>query len=76
MLYHLDLYLLEALFVYTLKMSQKERFSLSTHIPSLQLVTGLPYSNKDGVRGHVLVSGPWNGLYEGLDREFHPRCSL
>lgn len=76
MLYHLDFYLLEVLFVYTLKMSQKERFSLFVHIPSLQLVMGLPDSNKDGARGHVLVSGPWSGLYKGLDREFHPRCSL
>lgn len=35
MLYHLDLSLLEVIFVYTVKMSQKERFSLSAHIPSL-----------------------------------------
>lgn len=62
MLYHLELYLLEVFFVYTLKMSQKERFSLSAHIPSLQLVTGLPDSNKDGAREHILVSGPSSGL--------------
>lgn len=41
MLYHLDLSLLEVIFVYTVKMSRKERFSLSTHVPSLQLVTRL-----------------------------------
>ena len=35
MLYHLDLSLLEVLFVYIVKMSQKEVFSLSSHIPSL-----------------------------------------
>lgn len=33
--YQLDLSLLEVLFVYTIKMSSKEHFSLSTHIPSL-----------------------------------------
>lgn len=36
MLYHLDLSLLEVLFILTIKMSQKERFNLSAHIPSLQ----------------------------------------
>ncbi|RVW72077.1 hypothetical protein CK203_054764 [Vitis vinifera] len=35
MLYQLDLFLLEIIFVYTIKMSPKERFSLSTHTPSL-----------------------------------------
>ncbi|WKA03054.1 hypothetical protein VitviT2T_021189 [Vitis vinifera] len=34
MLYHLDLSLLEIVFVYTIKMSQKERFNLSAHISS------------------------------------------
>lgn len=36
MLYHLDLSLLEVLFIHTIKMSQKERFNLSAYIPSLQ----------------------------------------
>ena len=35
MFFQLDLFLLEVLFIYTLKMSQKERFNLSTHIHSL-----------------------------------------
>ena len=35
MLFQLDLSLLEVLFVYTVKMSQKERFSLCAHIPSI-----------------------------------------
>lgn len=35
MLYHLDLSLLEVLFIHTIKMSQKERFNLSAYIPSL-----------------------------------------
>ena len=72
MLYHLDLSLFEVLFFYTFKMSRKERFSLSVHIPFLQLVTGLPDLNKDGAMGHILVSDPWNGLYEGSNKEFHP----
>ncbi|RVW70802.1 hypothetical protein CK203_061953 [Vitis vinifera] len=54
MLYHFDLSLLETLFVYIVKMSQNERFSLSAHTPSLQLVTGLPNSNKAGQRGTSL----------------------
>lgn len=76
MLYHFDLSLLETLFVYIVKMSQNERFSLSAHTPSLQLVTGLPNSNKGRTKGHILISGPWDGLYEGSGREFYPRCSL
>ena len=46
MLFQLDLSLLEVLFIYTLKMSQNERFSLSAHISSLQLVIGIPNSRK------------------------------
>lgn len=40
-LFQLDLFLLEFLFIYTVKMGQKEMFNLSTHIPYFQLVTGL-----------------------------------
>lgn len=35
MLFQLDISLLKVLFIYTVKMSQKERFSLSAHILSL-----------------------------------------
>ena len=76
MLYHVDLSLLEVLFIYTIKMSKKEIFNLSTHIPSLQFVTGLPNSTKSVAKGHVIVSGPWAGSYEHLTQEFEPRCSL
>lgn len=76
MLYQLDLSLLKVLFVYMVKMSHKERFSLTTHIPSFQLVTRLPNSNKGREKGHVLVSSPWSGPYEGPNREFYPRHSL
>ena len=76
MLYHLDLSLLEVLFVYTVKMSQKEVFGLSSHIPSLQLVTGLPDSTKGTTKGHVVVSSPWAGSYEHPAHAFEPRRSL
>lgn len=51
-------------------------FSLSAHIPSLQLVTGLPDSCKGWAEGHVLVSDPWSGSSEGLDGVFSPQHSL
>lgn len=46
------------------------------HILSLKLVTGFPNSNKGGAKGHVLVWGPWAGLIEHPERDFHPNCSL
>ena len=64
MLFRLDLSLLKIIFIYTVKMSEKEIFILSAHILSLQLVTGLPDSTKDTTKGHVIVSGPWAGLLE------------
>lgn len=75
-LYHMDLSLLEVLFVYTIKVSLKERFCLSAHILFLQLVTGLPDSNKGWAKGHVLVSSPWSGLTEGPDKLFKLTRSL
>ena len=45
-LYQLDLSLLEVLFIYTIKMSLKECFSLLAHIPSLQFVIDLLDSSK------------------------------
>ncbi|RVW88663.1 hypothetical protein CK203_043755 [Vitis vinifera] len=47
----------EILFIYTIKISGKEIFSLSAHISSLQLVIGLPDSTKGPTKGHVIVSG-------------------
>ena len=58
MLFHLYLSLLEVLFIYTVKMSRKGIFSLLTHIPSLQLVTGLSDSTKGAAKGHIVISGP------------------
>ncbi|RVW39852.1 hypothetical protein CK203_083152 [Vitis vinifera] len=62
MLFQLDLSLLEVLFIYTIKMSPKERFSLSAHIHFLQFVTNLLDSSKGWAKEHVLVSGPWSAL--------------
>ena len=76
MLFQLDFYLLEVLFIYTVKMSKKERFGLFSHILSLQLVTDLPDSCKGWAKGHVLVSGPWSGSSEGPDKVFSPQRSL
>ena len=58
MLFQLNLSLLEVLFIYTVKMSRKERFSFSAHIFFLQLVIDLPDSCKGWAKGHVLVSDP------------------
>ncbi|RVW36584.1 hypothetical protein CK203_072900 [Vitis vinifera] len=76
MLYHLDLSLLEVLFIYTIKMSGKEIFSLSAHIPSLQLVTRLPDSTKGAAKICVVISGPWVGSYENPNHPFEPRHTL
>ena len=76
MLFNLDLSLLEVLFVYTIKKGKKDIFSMFAHIPSLQLVTNLPDSNKRGAKWHVLVRGPWTGLSEHPEREFSPNYSL
>ncbi|RVW51927.1 hypothetical protein CK203_067948 [Vitis vinifera] len=42
----------------------------------LELVTSLLDLNKGGAKGHVLVRGPWAGLIEHLERDFHPNYSL
>ena len=46
MLFYLDFSLLEVLFIYTIKMSPKERFNLFAHILSFQFVTNFPDSSK------------------------------
>ena len=76
MLFNLDLSLLEVLFIYTIKKGKTDLFSLFAHIPSLQLVTNLPDSNKGGAKGHVLIRGLWVELSEQSEREFTPNRSL
>ncbi|RVW61575.1 hypothetical protein CK203_065307 [Vitis vinifera] len=51
-------------------------FSMSAHLPSLQLVTELPDSTKGGATGHVVVRGAWAGLLEHPARPFSPNYSL
>ena len=75
-LYQLDLSILEILFVYTINMSLKERFSLSTHTISPLFVMSLLDSKKGQTKGHVLVSIPWSGSIEGLDQLFKLNHSL
>lgn len=76
MLFHLDLSLLEVLFVYTTKKGKNDIFSLFANIPSFQLVMGLPDSIKGGAKGYALVRGPWAGLMEHLTKGFSPNRSL
>ena len=76
MLFNLDLTLLKVLFVYSLKKGKNDIFSMSAHLPSLQLVTELPDSTKGGARGHVVVRGTWAGFLERPGRSFSPNYSM
>ena len=76
MLYNLDLTLLEVFFVYMLKKAKTDIFSMSAHLPSLQLVTELPDSTKGGAKGHVAVRGAWAGLSSRPGRPFSPNYSM
>ena len=75
MLYNLDLTMLEVFFVYSLKKAKADIFSLSAHLPSLQLVTELPDSTKGGAKGRVMVRGAWAGSRHPT-RPFSPNYSL
>ncbi|RVW54573.1 hypothetical protein CK203_071397 [Vitis vinifera] len=74
LLFNLDLSLLEVLFVYS--KGKNDIFSMSAHLPSLQLVTELPDSTKGRAKGHVLVRGAWAGLLGHPERPFSPNHSL
>lgn len=76
MLFHLNLFLLEVLFVYTIKKGKNDIFNLFSNIPSLQLVTSLPNSIKGGAKGYALVRKAWAGLMEHPEKEFSPNHSL
>ncbi|RVW63602.1 hypothetical protein CK203_057401 [Vitis vinifera] len=75
MLYNLDLTMLEVFFVYSLKKAKTDIFSLSAHLPSLQLVTELPDSTKRGAKGRVTVQGAWVGSRHPA-RPFSPNYSF
>ena len=76
MLYSLDLTLLEVFFIYSLKKAKNDIFSVSAHLPSLQVVTELPDSTKGGAKGLVAVRGGWAGLSERASRPFSPNYTL
>ena len=59
-LYQLDLSLVELCFIYTLRIAQGGRMSLSVLSPRLQVVNGLPDSPKMEAKGAILVRGPWD----------------
>lgn len=76
MFFHLDLSLLEVIFIYIVKKGKNNIFSMFANIPSLQLVTGLSDSTKGGAKGRILVRDPWASLVEHSDREFCLNFSL
>ncbi|RVW47962.1 hypothetical protein CK203_096833 [Vitis vinifera] len=67
MLYSLDLTLLEVFFVYSLKKAKNDIFSVSAHLPSLQMVTELPDSTKGGAKG-LVASGVDGRGYRSMRR--------
>ncbi|KAL6314319.1 hypothetical protein AAG906_019017 [Vitis piasezkii] len=76
MLYKLDLTLMEVFFLYSLKKANTDIFSLSAHLPSLQVVTELPDSTKGGAKGLVVVRGGWAGLVEQETKPFSPNNTV
>ena len=60
LLYQLDLLLVEICFIYTLKVDQGGRMSISVRNARLQIVNGLPDSPKMEAKGALLVRGPWD----------------
>ena len=75
-LYILDISLVEIYFIYTLKLGNRGRLSMSAHCPRLQFVTGLPNSPKKGAKGVVLVRGPWYETPGSLGLPFDVNQSL
>ncbi|RVX17815.1 hypothetical protein CK203_004373 [Vitis vinifera] len=63
-------------FVYSLKKAKNDIFSVSAHLPSLQMVTELPDSTKGGAKGLVAVWGGWAGLSQHPSRPFSPNYTL
>ena len=59
-LYQLDLSLVELFMIYFLSVEPGGRMSMSVLSPRLQIVNGLPDSPKTGVKGALLVRGPWD----------------
>ena len=70
LLYQLDILLVEVFFIYTLKLENLGRLSLSAQSPRLQVVTRLPGSPKTGANGMILVRGMWYETSGSLDLPF------
>ena len=60
LLYQLDLSLVKICFIYTLKVGQGGRMSMSVRSTRLKIVNGLPDSPKMEAKGALLVRGPWD----------------
>ena len=60
LLYQLELSLVEICFVYSLRIAQGGRMSMSAQSSQLQFVNGLPDSPKMEAKGVILVRGPWD----------------
>ena len=60
LLYQLDLLLVEICFIYSLKVGQGGRMSMSVRSARFQIVNGLPDSPKMEAKGALLVRGPWD----------------
>ncbi|RVX07509.1 hypothetical protein CK203_025112 [Vitis vinifera] len=56
--------------------AKNDIFSVSAHLPSLQMVTELPDSTKGGAKGLVAVWGGWAGLSQHPSRPFSPNYTL
>ena len=59
-LYQLNLSLVEQCIIYSLRIGQGGRMSMSILNPRLQVVNGLPDSPKTEAKGVLLVRGPWD----------------
>ena len=58
LLYQLHILFVDACFIYTLKLGQGDRLSMSAQSPRLQFVMGFPNSPKTKAKGVILVRGP------------------
>lgn len=58
-LFNLELFLLEILFIYIIKLNKWRKFIISAYIRQLQLITNLPDSRKGWAIRHVIVSREW-----------------
>ena len=60
LLYQLELLLVEIFYIYSLKVGQGGRLSMSNRSARLKIVNKLPDSPKMEAKGALLVKGPWD----------------